>query len=535
VFDKIKKRILDYIAFDTYTSGFAKIYCQRNSNYYYEIIEKFSSEHPGVTLLECELPRSPDIIKNTAIERFNKANESILFELDASIRKRYLDFPNFPLRKYADNLNELLDPQPSYIGTNGSRCFYDYHGKYVNIENGHRITPGQPKIFKHRIWCVSGCEMFGAGACDSCTISAFLQKLLNTKAPNYGFKVENYGYYFGLLNLGFGYKESNQMYEVMEILKNLPLAKGDIVISDVIPCKNQIDVLYNNTVGELSWDQGHLTENGFKLVADTLFEYLKESNFYLDKIEAKTSATKRSGSASNDSAPNYGFSEEQIVLLERYKRELSNYTKTRMGENYKLKKIGAIVMNCNPFTNGHRYLIEQASKQCDFLIVFVVQEDKSAFPFADRIELVKEGTKDLTNVGVIESGQFIISSLTFREYFNKAELQDRIIDSSNDITIFAREIAPVVNISIRFVGSEPYDRVTSQYNEMLKELLPGLGIQLKQMTRCEVDGEAISASRVRELLESKDWNSIKPLVPTVTFNYLFSRFQEYAILAVSNK
>ena len=42
-------------------------------------------------------------------------------------------------------------------------------------------------------------------------------------------------------------------------------------------------------------------------------------------------------------------------------------------------KFGAVVMNCNPLTLGHRYLIEQALKQCDYLMIFVVQEDKSFF------------------------------------------------------------------------------------------------------------------------------------------------------------
>ena len=35
-------------------------------------------------------------------------------------------------------------------------------------------------------------------------------------------------------------------------------------------------------------------------------------------------------------------------------------------------QIGAAVMNCDPFTLGHRYLIETATKQCDHLYVFVL-------------------------------------------------------------------------------------------------------------------------------------------------------------------
>ncbi|EFA28598.1 ABC transporter, ATP-binding protein, partial [Haemophilus influenzae HK1212] len=38
---------------------------------------------------------------------------------------------------------------------------------------------------------------------------------------------------------------------------------------------------------------------------------------------------------------------------------------------------GSIVMNANPFTLGHRYLIEQALQQCDHLHLFIVGEDAS--------------------------------------------------------------------------------------------------------------------------------------------------------------
>ena len=182
-------------------------------------------------------------------------------------------------------------------------------------------------------------------------------------------------------------------------------------------------------------------------------------------------------------------------------------------------------MNCNPFTLGHRYLIEQALEQCDYLVVFVVQEDKSVFPFDDRLRLIDEGTADLNNVIVVPSGRFVLSSLTFSEYFNKSELQDRIIDTSLDVTVFAREIAPCLHITKRFAGEEPYDQVTRQYNEAMYRILPEYGIEFIEIPRKERDGEAISASRVRALLEKKDFNEIKSLVPECTFRYLTEHFE----------
>ena len=172
-------------------------------------------------------------------------------------------------------------------------------------------------------------------------------------------------------------------------------------------------------------------------MAQKLFEELM-SRDVLDKNPPETEAVRE----------NYGFDKALSNELEQYKNILKEYYREMFSP-----VIGSAVMNCNPFTLGHRYLVEQALTQCDFLIIFVVEEDRSVFPFEDRLRLVDEGVKDLPNVTVIPSGKFVISSLTFSDYFNKSELQDRTIDTSLDVTVFAREIAPCLHITKRFAGS----------------------------------------------------------------------------------
>lgn len=189
--------------------------------------------------------------------------------------------------------------------------------------------------------------------------------------------------------------------------------------------------------------------------------------------------------------------------------------------------VGSIVMNCNPFTLGHRYLIEYAASRVERLYIFVVEEDKSIFPFADRIELVKKGTADLKNVTVLPSGKFIISQLTFSGYFNKAELQDSTVDPSMDVELFGKEIAPSLGITIRFAGEEQLDNVTRQYNETMARILPHYGVDFQVIPRKETDGEVISASRVRKLLGEKNFTAIKKMVPETTFNYLFEKVRQF--------
>ena len=181
--------------------------------------------------------------------------------------------------------------------------------------------------------------------------------------------------------------------------------------------------------------------------------------------------------------------------------------------------VGAAVMNCNPFTRGHRYLIESASKQVDRLYVFVVSEDSSRFSFADRFEMVKRGVADLENVTVLPSGEYMISKATFPTYFIKDEAKAERIYAELDVSLFGEKIAPALNISKRFVGTEPYCAVTRSYNEIMKELLPSMGIEVTEIER----KDGISASKVREALDGNDTVALDELVPETTANYLRER------------
>ena len=168
-------------------------------------------------------------------------------------------------------------------------------------------------------------------------------------------------------------------------------------------------------------------------------------------------------------------------------------------------------------------MIEYAAARVTRLYIFVVEEDKSEFPFADRFELVRRGVKKFSNVEVLPSGKFIISQQTFSGYFNKSELQDVQVDSSEDVEIFAKEIAPTLGITIRFAGEEPTDNVTRQYNETMKKFLPRYGIEFREIPRKTFGNEIISASKVRELLKSGDFDAIKNFVPETTLMYLRGR------------
>lgn len=182
---------------------------------------------------------------------------------------------------------------------------------------------------------------------------------------------------------------------------------------------------------------------------------------------------------------------------------------------------GAIVMNANPFTLGHRRLVEYASGQVDQLFVFVVEEDASFFSFEERLEMVCQGIEDMKNVTVLGSGDFIISNKTFSDYFVKELDNEKIVDASQDIFIFARYVVPYLNIKKRFVGEEPTDKITAQYNEQMKTILPSYGCELIEIPRFQENDAVISGSMVRSAIHDKNIDFLHSMLPSSSFHYIY--------------
>ena len=218
------------------------------------------------------------------------------------------------------------------------------------------------------------------------------------------------------------------------------------------------------------------------------------------------------------------YGAEGVILLEGGLTSINDYLNNmKKNLNYK-ENIGSIVMNCNPFTLGHRYLIEYASKRCDKLVIFVVEEDKSYFSFKDRIYLIKEGTNHLKNVKVISGGDYIISSATFPSYFIKDESARLKAYTKIDGGIFGKFIAKALNIKLRFLGEEPECIVTRTYNESLIEELKKFNVSVEVVKRLKFNNEVISASKVRKAIKENNFNAINDIVPKVTWDYIVKKF-----------
>ena len=210
---------------------------------------------------------------------------------------------------------------------------------------------------------------------------------------------------------------------------------------------------------------------------------------------------------------------DTVLLMENKRSGIADFLSTLPDDNAG-GTVGAAVMNCNPFTKGHRYLIETAAKECDRLYVFVLSEDKSHFSAADRLEMVRLGTADLPNVTVLPTGPYLISSATFPTYFLQDRENAEQIHCLLDIEIFARYYAPKFSITRRYVGTEPLSPMTDQYNRALKAHLPEKGIELHEIPRLEQADVPVSASAVRAHLQNGELEVLARLLPETTYAYL---------------
>ena len=247
------------------------------------------------------------------------------------------------------------------------------------------------------------------------------------------------------------------------------------------------------------------------------------------------------------SSPNAILMENGRGGLPEYKKYLASLA--RPGRN------GAIVMNANPFTKGHRYLVEQAASQVDNLYVIVVKEDRSRFPYVERKAMIEAGCAGLDNVVVCEGSDYAISAATFPTYFLKKLDDATDTQIALDLDLFVNHIAKPLGVTVRFAGSEPEDALTRRYNELMAEILPGTSvavvrqahqpdselvkgsalrqarrpIDFVEIPRLEQKGKPLSATSLRRALDKGNLKEAMEYIPKSTVPYLVADLAERAL------
>lgn len=423
--------------------------------------------------------------------------------------------------KYSKEYVEKIGKIPQVIKKGNVFCHEDVTSEFINVINGKRITCYQPENTDRTLHFYGRCGAFGYAVEDKDTLPSLLQKELLEKGVT-DIRVVNHGLWGGedscidnnFINDSSGMKEGDVvLFYRMHLDKRIQrgLEKYGMSYKEIThEWHEHLEAKY------CFYDKpGHMNNVGYRIVASIICDDLMKRNFSClpisDEVKQNTNLyylTEYLKTYQNT---------EFFKGIDKFVHDIVNkYPLTD-----KIKTCGAIVMNCNPFTKGHRYLIEYAATRVDRLYVFVVEENKSFFKFKDRLEMVENGVADLPNVVVTSSGKFMISSYTFPEYFMKDYVKEKDFDVTNDLELFCKYIAPPLHIKLRFAGEEPLDPVTLNYNENMRKILPCYGIEFCEIPRLALDeNRVINATEVRRLLKEGNLDAIKEYVPQSTYDVL---------------
>lgn len=397
----------------------------------------------------------------------------------------------------------------------------EFSSEYVNVVGGNRVTVNTPRYVYNSVYMSGNSFVFGALVDDEHTISSLLQKKLGLIKNMKNYAVINEGirgvpFFENLKRLNQDVFRKRDYVVLFIDLERFSENVGEQIASSIFKdigiyhLEDVFNSLDRNKVKSYFIESPiHPNAFGYQLVADYLAKVFQED--YNDRWKT-----------------NIVFSDSPIAETQKKFSEeengLKHYIEWLRTRGYDYGKNGSIVMNCNPLTYGHKYLIEYASKQVDHLYVFVVQEDKSVFSFKDRFKMVRACAKEYPNVIVVPSGRYIISSLTFAEYFTKqAADPSTVIDASRDVNIFGKYIAPSLNITVRYAGEEPIDYITAQYNQSMKRILPKYGIEFIEIPRYKDKSGLISATKVRKALQANNYDVVRGLVPETTYQILLEQ------------
>jgi len=467
--------------------GIVNLFLDSSVYTYREEAERLAKS--GLSICEVNLPSGEEILYRTELEllvkpykietcyeELEKKSNYVASEAQMQILERIIG-------------KKVIDAIKSNKGAGLAKA-EDYRiGEFI----GKTVTNAK---YARKLYLLGPCIVAGRSCIKEETLVAYLQE-----------RVKDYGYL--VVGVTIGRTAYNSWKRV---LQKLSICKDDIVV--IVNSKNSsmkakqgfksldVSYIYNNPERETLCmkDPIHSNARGNEILANEIYNhFLKE---HMEQPKSKERRFVQKGEVLGD---------DEIAQVSAYVENIRHETKGT---------VGAIVMNCNPFTYGHQYLIEYASDRVDWLYVFVVEENRSFFEFEERFDMVKKGTAHLRNVIVVPSGRFVLSYETMPIYFEKAEKQEMQVDARMDLEIFARYIAPPLHITKRFVGEEPTDKVTLQYNQQMQEIFEPFDLALEIIRRKELNGQAISASGVRKYMKEGKWEAVKQLVPETTYERL---------------
>ena len=223
--------------------------------------------------------------------------------------------------------------------------------------------------------------------------------------------------------------------------------------------------------------------------------------------------------------------ETYLNMIGKGKAGLIEWEKSIRGEIPAQDGMSAMVFNANPFTNGHRYIAEIASKRSSRVIIFVIQGTPESgsrgnhestgieLPPQDRLELTRRCLADLENVTVLPSGPYLISRNDFPKGYLTEYLGSAPAHAVLDGMVFCH-VCDSLGIKAAFAGDEPRDELSEIHLNALRQECRKHAITLKVAERKRLGDHYVSSAMVREALAENRTEDIRELVPEAVSEYL---------------
>lgn len=407
------------------------------------------------------------------------------------------------LYQYKDYENEIVQ-QETCFPLSSFKYRDSIVSKYCNAKNGRRVTCFQPCKYIGTIYILGRCMMLGIFTEDQYTIASILQKKLLEKGFLY--RVENCADMLRLdCSIDERFQEIGNFYtnDIVVFLSSSP----NKVVS--VPGM-ALEKIYEEHRIPSTW------------VSDNQYAHCnyKVNHIVADEIMNMISHCLVGKTVINNKKVQFCIqSEMQKYVKCNY---LEQYFSTFDGRKY--TTVGAIVLECNPFNLEHRYWIERAYQQVDFLILFIIERDILTFSFEERFRMAVDGTKDLKNMIVAPSGMCILSEITFPEYLLKGEKRAVVYNARYDINVFADYIAYPLHITHRFGIKESKRANEEIYMEEMQHIFPRKGI-----TYAEIPGKLQEQDnysiRVMKYLRDKEYIQALGLFPETTKKFFMEQFK----------
>lgn len=410
-------------------------------------------------------------------------------------------------------------------------CLMDVRSnKYISVKDGVRETCDNPVKYSKEVHFFGPCIVQGMCVTDNYTIESYLQKRVNEHSPD-TIKILNHGSATHTPYASF----CNDFLHAMDTQFN----EGDtVVIMDAFTEralelleKNHIPVImdksmFDGTENLFLNNPYHCNHLANEMYSNLIFEGL-ESRGLLSC--SKSDNRKEVSSYYVDNNCDLSFRNDAFI----FNKELLNYTeslKKYAVDNLKFSRIGGICTQANPFTLGHKALVEFAAKEMDYVYVFVAQDSLSEIQFLERLEIAEDAVSEFDNVKVLPSGTYLSSYRMFPDYFTGTTGKNEF-DLTNvwaETRIFAERYCKALGINYRILGEEPNDLYTRLLVEHLEEVLPQYGINTLVIPRTlSEDNQVISASVVRKKLSEKDYADLEKFITPHAIEVLKQYYNNY--------